>query len=416
MSTETGGSQRERVVIVGAGLAGAKTAEALRDEGYTGPITLIGDETHLPYERPPLSKEFLTAGKAQELFTVHDQAWYADAGVDLRLGSPVTAIDTAARTVSLGDDDELAYSSLVLATGSRSAHPPVEGGEADGVLYLRTVHEAVALGEALTEGTRLVVVGGGWIGLEVAAAARGRGAAVTVVETSEVPLQGPLGKELGEVFAGLHRANGVEFRLGVGVEAITTEAGRATGVRLADGSALDADVVLMAVGARANIELAEKAGLTVGNGGVHTDSGLRASATDVFAVGDITSAEHPLYGVPIRTEHWANALNQPAVAAKNIRGGDAVYDRIPYFFTDQYDLGMEFRGRTDGYSRVVYRGNIEGREFLAFWLDDTGVVLAAMNVNIWNAGDEIAALVQSRTVVDVDALADSMIPLETLLD
>lgn len=415
MSAEGSASHDDRVVIVGAGLAGAKTAEALRDAGYTGAITLVGDERHLPYERPPLSKEYLTAGKDQTEFTVHDRAWYDEAGVDLRLGSPVTAIDLAARTVTIGDDDELGYGSLVLATGSRSAHPPVEGAEADGVHYLRSVDDAAALGDVLSENVRLVVIGGGWIGLEVAAAARGRSVDVTVVEATTQPLQGPLGPELGAVFADLHRENGVRFLLDTRVESIITEGGRAVGVRLEGGETLDADAVLMAVGARANIELADQAGLTIHAGGVHVDPGLRTSDPHVYAVGDITAAEHPLYREPIRTEHWANALNQPAVAAATISGGSAVYDRIPYFFTDQYDLGMEFRGRVDGYTSVVTRGDVGAREFLVFWLDARHRVLAGMTVNVWDAGDQIAALVGGRVTVDPDQLADPGVPLESLL-
>lgn len=421
MSTSTVSTGDSRIVVIGAGLAGEKTAEALRESGYEGAITLIGDEQHLPYERPPLSKEFLNDGKSQESFTVHDQAWYDDAGIDLRLGTQVVAIDAAKKIVELAggknkDDDELAYTSLVLATGSRSAKPPIEGGTAEGVLYLRTVDDAARLDAALSANTRLVVIGGGWIGLEVAAAAIHRGAKVTVIEAADQPLQAALGSELGAVFAGLHREHGVDLLLGARVDSVTTEAGRATGVRLTDNRTIDADVVLMAVGARANIEIAQSAGIAVENGGVQVDSGLRTSAPDVYAVGDITSAAHPLYDVPIRTEHWANALNQPAIAAANICGGDAVYDRIPYFFTDQYDLGMEFRGRTAGYTQVVYRGNVDAREFLVFWLDEGGVVLAGMNVNIWDAGDQIAALVSSRTSVDPAALADATVPLESILD
>lgn len=426
MSNSTAPTGDSRIVIIGAGLAGAKTAETLRENGYVGAITLIGDELHLPYERPPLSKEFLNDGKSQESFTVHDRAWYDAAGIDLRLGTQVVAIDAAEKFVELVGgknkndhnnkvDDTLTYTSLVLATGSRSAKPPIEGGTAEGVLYLRTVDDAARLDAALSANTRLVVIGGGWIGLEVAAAAIHRGAKVAVIEAADQPLQAALGSELGAMFADLHREHGVDLLLGARVDSVATEAGRATGVRLTDNRTIDADVVLMAVGAQANIEIAQSAGIAVENGGVQVDSGLRTSAPDVYAVGDITSAAHPLYGVPIRTEHWANALNQPAIAAANISGGDAVYDRIPYFFTDQYDLGMEFRGRTAGYTQVVYRGNVEAREFLAFWLDEAGVVLAGMNVNIWDAGDHIAALVSSRTSVDPADLADATVPLDSVL-
>ncbi|NLG45598.1 FAD-dependent oxidoreductase [Gordonia sp. (in: high G+C Gram-positive bacteria)] len=402
-------------VIIGGGLAGAKTAEELRERGYAGPIVLIAAETVAPYERPPLSKEFLAGAKALPDFTVHDQNWYRDNDIDLRLHTRATTVDTAAKAVALDDGTSLTYSSLVLATGSSSVHPPIDGADADGVFYLRTVDEASALVDVLGEGKRLAVIGGGWIGLEVAAGARGRGAEVTVVEAASQPLQAALGPEIGEAFADLHREHGVDLRLESKVDAITVDGGRATGLKLADGSTVAADAVLIAVGARPNIEIAEAAGLAVADRGVAVDAGLRTSADDVYAVGDIAAAEHPTLQTRVRTEHWANALNQPAVAAQNILGTAAEYSRMPYFFTDQYDLGMEYRGHSDGYSRVVTRGDVAGREFLAFWVDDDGTVLAGMNVNIWDAGDDIAALVESRRPVDVAKLADPTVPLADLL-
>ena len=402
-------------VIIGGGLAGAKTAEELRERGYAGPIVLIAAETVAPYERPPLSKEFLAGAKALPDFTVHDQNWYRDNDIDLRLHTRATTVDTAAKAVALDDGTSLTYSSLVLATGSSSVHPPIDGADADGVFYLRTVDEASALVDVLGEGKRLAVIGGGWIGLEVAAGARGRGAEVTVVEAASQPLQAALGPEIGDAFADLHREHGVDLRLESKVDAITVDGGRATGLKLADGSTVAADAVLIAVGARPNIEIAEAAGLAVADRGVAVDAGLRTSADDVYAVGDIAAAEHPTLQTRVRTEHWANALNQPAVAAQNILGTAAEYSRMPYFFTDQYDLGMEYRGHSDGYSRVVTRGDVAGREFLAFWVDDDGTVLAGMNVNIWDAGDDIAALVESRRPVDVAKLADPTVPLADLL-
>lgn len=403
------------VVIIGGGLAGAKTAEELRERGASGPIVLVAAETVAPYERPPLSKEFLAGSKALPDFTVHDEAWYRDHDIDLRLRTRATAVDPAAKTVTLDDHTTLNYSSLVLATGSSSVRPPIDGADADGVFYLRTVDEASALIEVLGEGRRLAVIGGGWIGLEVAAGARGRGAAVTVVEAAAQPLQAALGPEIGAAFAALHREHGVDLRLESKVDAITVDGGRATGLRLADGDTVAADAVLIAVGARPNIEIAEAAGLAVADRGLAVDAGLRTSADDVYAVGDIAAAEHPILRTRVRTEHWANALNQPAVAAQNILGGAAEYTRMPYFFTDQYDLGMEYRGHSEGYTAVVTRGDVAGREFLAFWVDDDGVVLAGMNVNVWDAGDDIAALVQARHRVDVAKLADSAVPLAELL-
>ncbi|WP_024793330.1 NAD(P)/FAD-dependent oxidoreductase [Tomitella biformata] len=404
-------NQNPGVVIVGGGLAGAKTAEALREQGFTGAVTLIGGERHLPYERPPLSKEHLAGAKQLPDFTVHDADWYREHSIDLRLGVRATAIETLARRVTLDDGQALDYSALVLATGSSSRRPPIPGSDAEGVHYLRTIEESDAVLAALTDGARLAVVGGGWIGLEVAASARGRGVEVTVVEASVLPLLAAMGPELAQVFADLHRQHGVDLRLDAKVAAITVAGGRATGLQLADGTLIEADAVLVAVGAAANIELAQDAGLTLAAGGIEVDAGLRTSAPDVYAVGDIAAAAHPLFGTRIRTEHWANALNQPAVAAANILGGAAEYANLPYFFTDQYDLGMEYSGHSAGYTQVVLRGDAAAREFIAFWLDENHRVLAGMNVNIWDSTDDIKALISARKPVDPQRLADVSVPL-----
>ncbi|HKH52722.1 MAG TPA: NAD(P)/FAD-dependent oxidoreductase, partial [Mycobacterium sp.] len=301
--------------IVGGGLAGAKAAEALRDKDFDGHVVLFAAEEHLPYERPPLSKEYLAGEKEFGDFTVASSAWYRDHHVELQLGTEVSAVDPAAHTVSLPDGSTVRYDKLLLATGSRPRRPPIPGADADGVHYLRTVDSADALNSILTEGSSLAVVGGGWIGLEVAAGARERGVNVTVVEMAKLPLMGALGRELGEVFATLHRQHGVDLRLGATVREIVTADGKATGLTLGDGSAVEAEAVLVAVGAAPNLALAEQAGLALGDGGVLVDASLRTSDPDIFAVGDIAAAEHPLFQTRIRTEHWANALKQPAVAA-----------------------------------------------------------------------------------------------------
>jgi 3-phenylpropionate/trans-cinnamate dioxygenase ferredoxin reductase component len=402
-------------VIVGGGLAGGKAAEALRDKDFGGHIVLLSTEEHLPYERPPLSKEFLQRKKALAEFTVDDSAWYRDHNVDLRLGTSVMAVDASARTVTLPDDTAVGYDKLLLATGSRSRRIPLPGADASGVHYLRTVDEAQVLDSVLTDGASLAVVGAGWIGLEVAATARGRGVNVTVVETARLPLEHALGPEAGGVFAQLHRDHGVNLLLDSGVEEIVTSGGSATGLRLADGSTVDADAVLIAVGAAPNIELAEHAGLVLADGGVAVDASLQTSNADVFAVGDIAAAEHPLFGTRVRTEHWANALKQPAVAASGMLGKKAEYDELPYFFTDQYDLGMEYVGYAPTYARAVFRGNVEGREFTEFWLDGDDRVLAGMNVNIWEGLDDIKALVRSQAAVSPDRLADPDVALGELV-
>ena len=405
-------SRTTTFVIVGGGMAGAKTAEALRDNDFDGHIVLVANEERLPYERPPLSKDFLAGKKELSDFTVHDPAWHRDHDVDLRLGTEVTAIERSRHAVVLPDGQELHYQKLVLATGSRSRRPRIPGADSAGVHYLRTVDESEALRSALTHGVSLAIVGGGWIGLEVAANARQRGAEVTVVESAKLPLLGALGPEVAEVFAALHRDHGVDLRLDQSVDEITTADGTATGLRLGDGTIVAADAVLVAVGAAPNVELAERAGLRMSGGGVEVDASLCTSDPDIYAVGDIAAAENPLFGTRIRTEHWANALKQPAVAALGMLGKAAQYNEIPYFFTDQYDLGMEYVGHSPGYQRVVFRGDAVGkREFLAFWLDADNRVLAGMNVNIWDVVDDIKAIIRSRAAVDPDKLADPDCPL-----
>ncbi|MEB3023905.1 NAD(P)/FAD-dependent oxidoreductase [[Mycobacterium] crassicus] len=401
-------------VIVGGGLAGAKAAEALRDKSFDGKIVLVGEEQHLPYERPPLSKEFLAGKKTLADFTVNAHEWFRDHDVDLRIGTRAVGLDPSAHTVGLADGTSLGYDKLLLATGSRSRRVPIPGADADGVHYLRTVDDASALDSALAAGASLAVVGAGWIGMEVAAGARQRGVDVTVVESAALPLLASLGAENGTVFADLHRAHGVDLRLGSAVAEITTAGGAATGLRLGDGSQVSATAVLVAVGAQPNIELAQQAGLAIGDGGVLVDAGLRSSDPDIYAVGDIAAAQHPLLGTRIRTEHWANALNQPAVAVSGMLGESAVYDALPYFFTDQYDLGMEYVGHAPHYARVVFRGNVTGREYTSFWLGDDDRVLAGMNVNIWEGLDDIKALIRSQAPVDPDRLADPQAPLGEL--
>ncbi|BBY37082.1 reductase [Mycobacterium mantenii] len=404
-------------VIVGGGLAAAKAVEALRDNNFDGHITVFADEQQLPYERPPLSKEYLAGKKSLADFTVQNADWYRDNEVDLRINTRASALDSAGHTVGLSDGTTVGYDKLLLATGSAARRPPIPGSDSGGVHYLRTYEDAVALNSALSEGTSLAVVGAGWIGLEVAAGARQRGVDVTVVEAAEQPLMAALGETVGEVFATLHREHGVDLRLETQVEEITRADGAhgsATGLRTRDGATIAADAVLVAVGAKPNTELAEQAGLSMGEGGVLVDASLRTSDPDIYAVGDIAAAEHPLFGTRIRTEHWANALKQPAVAVAGMLGRPGEYAELPYFFTDQYDLGMEYAGHAAGFARVVFRGDVAGREFVAFWLDGDDRVLAGMNVNVWDVLDDVKTLIRSRAPVDVDKLGDPQSPLADL--
>ena len=399
-------------VIAGAGLAGAKAAETLRGEGFDGPVVLIGDEAERPYERPPLSKDYLLGKAERETIYVHPESWYADNGVQLRLGVPVTGIDRAAHEVALADGTRIGYARLLLATGSSPRRLPVPGAGTDGVLYLRRVDDSDRIKATFQGASRIAVIGAGWIGLETAAAARAAGVEVTILEAAELPLLRVLGAEVARVFAGLHREQGVDLRFGVQVSEITNAGGRVTGVRLADGSQVQADAVIVGVGITPNTQLAEAAGLETGNG-VVVDAALRSSDPDVFAAGDVARALHPLLGQHIRVEHWANALNQPQAAARAMLGQDVCYDKVPYFYTDQYDLGMEYAGYVEPgrYDQVVCRGDVDGREFIAFWLAG-GRVLAGMNVNIWDVNDAIQDLVSGGRQVDPARLADPGVPLD----
>lgn len=414
-TTGAGGGQDRPIVIVGASLGGAKAAEALREAGYEGGVVLIGEEHERPYERPPLSKGYLLGKTPREKIYVHPPQWYAEHDITLRLGTAVAAIDPAGHTVTLADDGRVEYAKLLLTTGSVPRRLPVPGADQDGVLYLRRVDDSDRIKAALRPGARIVVIGAGWIGLEVAAAARESGAEVTVLEALELPLLRVLGREVAQVFADLHRDHGVDLRLGVKVAELTGDGTTVSGVKLADGTTVAADAVVVGIGIAPAVGLAEAAGLEVDNG-IKTDRQLRTSDPDVYAAGDVANAYHPLFDRHIRVEHWANALNQPQTAARALLGQpDAVYDRIPYFFSDQYDLGMEYVGyvEPDGYDRVVFRGDPATREFIAFWLSG-GRVLAGMNVNVWDVTDPIRELVRSGRVVDADALADPKVPLGEL--
>jgi 3-phenylpropionate/trans-cinnamate dioxygenase ferredoxin reductase subunit len=401
-------------VIVGASLAGAKAAETLRAEGFDGPVVLIGEESDRPYERPPLSKDYLLGKAERETLYVHPREWYAEHDVDLRLGVAVTAIDRAAHAVSLADGSKAGYARLLLATGSSPRRLSLPGADLDGVLYLRSAGDSDRIRTAFQGASRVAVIGAGWIGLETAAAARAAGAEVTVLEMADLPLLRVLGRQVAQVFADLHKDNGVDLRCGVQISEITGRGGKAAGVRLADGSHVEADVVIVGVGITPNVQLASAAGLEVDNG-IWVDAQLRSSDPDIFAAGDVANAFHPLLGKHVRVEHWANALNQPQTAAKAMLGQDVAYDLVPYFFTDQYDLGMEYAGyvEPDGYDEVIFRGDAGRREFIAFWLGG-GRVLAGMNVNVWDVNDAIQALVRSGQPVDSAALSDPETPLESL--
>jgi 3-phenylpropionate/trans-cinnamate dioxygenase ferredoxin reductase component len=377
----------EPFVIVGGGLTAAKAVEQLRESGYDGDLVVFAREHHLPYERPPLSKGYLLGNDERDSVFVHDAGWYAENDVDLRLGVSVDAVDPVARTVSAGDA-RTPYTQLLLATGSAPRPLALADDSGAPVAYLRVLEDSERLKQAFTDGARIAVLGGGWIGLEAASAARAAGAEVTVVESLDLPLLRVLGPEVAGVFADLHREHGVDLHLGARLTGVDRSG---AGVRLTlDDGTVDADLLLIGIGAAPSTALAEAAGLDVDNG-VLVDEHLHTSAPDVLAAGDIANAWHPVLGRRVRVEHWDNAIEQGKAAARSMLGEDVSYDRLPYFFTDQYDLGMEYVGHADPaeVDEVVVRGDTTGdRVFTAYWVKD-GVVAAGMHANDWDAIDGI---------------------------
>lgn len=400
------------LVIVGGGLAGARAAEGARDAGFDGRLVIVAGEDALPYIRPPLSKEFLNGGERADA-DVHPAEWYAEHRIEVMRGRRATAIDPGGHLVRLDDGEALGYDRLLLATGAfpRAFRGP--GADLDGVHLLRTIDDSAALRDALSPGgRRVVIVGAGWIGLEVASAARGYGNEVVVLGRETVPLNIAIGDSAGEVFGALHREHGVDLRMETSVAGLVGEDGRVTGVELEGGEVVPADVVVIGIGAIPDTGLADAAGLDVDNG-ILTDAAFHTSARDVFAVGDVANVFHPVLGRRIRIEHWANAENAGKAAGRSLAGEAVEYDEIPYFYTDQYDLGMEYSGYgvlADGIE-PVFRGDRDGREFVAFWLAD-GRVVAGMNVNIWDVNETVQRLIRSKVVVDPIRLADTSVPLE----
>ncbi|MBC2874098.1 MULTISPECIES: NAD(P)/FAD-dependent oxidoreductase [Streptomyces] len=411
-------------VIVGGGLAGAKAAETLRAEGFTGRVILISDERDHPYERPPLSKGYLIGKDERDSVFVHEPAWYARADVELHLGLPAVHLDRAARTVRLGDGTRVHYDRLLLATGAEPRRLEIPGTGLAGVHHLRRLAHAERLRGVLAslgrDNGHLVIAGAGWIGLEVAAAARGYGAEVTVVEPEPTPLHRVLGPELGQVFTDLHAEHGVRFHFGARLTEITGQDGMVLAVRTDDGEEHPAHSVLAAIGAAPRTALAEAAGLALvdreDGGGIAVDASLRTSDPEVFAAGDVAAIGRPDGTGRLRVEHWANALHSGPAAARAMLGRPVVYDRVPYFFSDQYDIGMEYSGYAPpgSYDQVVCRGDVGKREFIAFWLRE-GRVLAGMNVNVWDVTESVQRLIRAGAHPDPEALADPGVPLDSLV-
>ncbi|HZA79768.1 MAG TPA: FAD-dependent oxidoreductase [Acidimicrobiales bacterium] len=398
---------RPTLAVIGASLAGAKAVEAARDAGYDGRIVLIGDEPGTPYERPPLSKAVLRGEAEPDSTRVHPDGFYGDHDIEL-VTDQVAAIDTVTRRVELADGDTLPFDTAILATGAEPRRLTMPGAELDGVRYLRSVDDAVRLRDSIHASSRVAVIGAGWIGSEVAASARQMGADVVLTAPAPVPLQRVLGDQVGDVFRKLHADNGVHLRLGLGVQELRG-VGAVEEVVLADGTTEAADLVVVGIGVTPRTDVAAGTGLLIDDG-IVVDEHLESGVAGIYAAGDVANAWHPYYRRHVRVEHWANALNQGTTAGRNVAGQRGVYDRLPYFFSDQYDLGMEYVGLGDPSDALVVRGDLDAREFVAFWHRE-GVVTAAMNVNVWDVVDDLKTIVAAGRPADLDRLADRSVAL-----
>ena len=400
------------IVILGAGHAGGRAAEALRGAGFAGKVTLVGSESHPPYERPPLSKELLAGTFAVERTYLKPRAFYEQAGIALHLGTPAIEIDRATQRVRLADGTVLPYDSLLLTLGARARRLSLAGGSSPGAHYLRDIDDCLALREVLAAGRRLIVIGAGFIGLEAAAVARLRGCAVTVLEAAATPLARVAPPALGAFFAALHRRHGVDLRTGVAVTAIEARGGESV-VGLASGERLTADAVLVGIGAVPNSELAAAAGLAVEDG-ILVDAHGRSSDPMIFAAGDVTRHFNPLLGRRIRLEAWQNAQNQAIAVAKAMAGGTELYAELPWFWSDQYDVNLQTAGVPERWDEIVWRGRVEEGRFTLFYLD-RGIPVGGATVN--NARDMrfVKLLATRGSPVDPGRLGDPAVKLADLV-
>ncbi|MBN9150912.1 MAG: FAD-dependent oxidoreductase [Cryobacterium sp.] len=406
---------RKSFIIVGGGLAGVSAAEELRKQGFDGTIQIIGKEPHAPYIRPPLSKGYLNGSDGLDAVFVHPESWYAENNIELLTNTTVYGVNARDHEVTLDGGKPIHYDKLLLATGSSPRLLTIDGAELGGVHYLRTLDDSKELHKELAGGGRkLVLIGSGWIGMEVGATARTLGNDVTILEQVPVPLANAIGDELGMMFHDLHKEHGVDMRMSVVVDKIVGSHGKVAGVQLKDGELIPADLVLIGVGAVPNVALADDAGLVTENG-IVVDQAMQSSDPDIFAAGDVANAFHPLANMRLRSEHWANALNEGPAAARGMLGQNESFEDIPYFYTDQYDVGMEYSGygpMTRG-AKIVYRGDRDKREFIAFWLKD-GRVVAGMNVNVWDVNDQVQRIIREGKEMDEARLTDESVDLKDI--
>jgi 3-phenylpropionate/trans-cinnamate dioxygenase ferredoxin reductase subunit len=408
-------TEAETFVIVGGGQAGGRAAEAMRAAGFDGRIVILAGEPVRPYERPPLSKQVLTGEADAGTVFLRDESYYESQGIEVRLRAEVTAIDRNGRRLALASGESLGYDKLLLATGTRVRHLPVPGGELGGVHYLRTLADSEALGRDLAPGRRIVIVGGGYIGLEVAAAARKRDCTVTVLEASDRLMGRQIAPELGAWFAEQHRARGVDVRTGVQVEGFVDDGtGRVSAVQTADGGEIAADAVVVGVGVRPNVELAEAAGLPCDDGIVVDEQGRTADPA-IFAAGDVSRHPNPVLGRAIRLESWQNAQLQAEAAGRTMAGCPSDYRAVPWFWSDQFDINLQMVGLPESWDSLVWRGDpARDAAFSVFYLSDGRVVAA----NAVNQGKDIAParkMIETGARPDPAALADTGVTLKKVL-
>lgn len=399
------------IVIVGAGHAGGVAAATFRQAGFAGAITLIGAEPHPPHERPPLSKELLAGTVAVEKTFLRPLAFYAENGIAFRPGETAVAIDRRAQRVELASGETVPYDALLLTVGARARRLSLPGADNPRVLYLRDIADSLALREHLNTPTRIAVIGAGFIGLEAAAAARKRGAAVTVLEVQREPLQRVCPPDIGRFMAELHRRNGVELRTGIAVTEIV-ETGGALEIRTADNDRLAVDLVLAGIGAQPNVELARAAGLAVDNG-ILTDQFGRTSDPQVFAAGDVTNHFNPLLGRRLRLEAWQNAQNQAMAVAKVMAGGVEPYAEVPWFWTDQYDVNLQLAGAPERWGDLIWRGSTNDKAFTVFGVTG-GKPIAAITVNNGREMRPARELIARQRAVDAARLGDAKVKLQDL--
>ncbi len=400
-----------RVVIAGAGMAGCYAADTLRKEGYDGEIALVGAESHLPYDRPPLSKEYLRGEKPAEKVPFHPAAHYDELRIDCHLNTRLRALRPRDGEVDTDAGESLKYDKLLLATGGEVRRVPVPGATLPGVHYLRTLDDSSRLGEDLRRKPKVVVVGAGFIGAEVAASARLLGCDVTVIELETVPLLRVLGPEVGSIYADIHRDHGVDMRLGDGLAGFRGGQ-RVAEVVTASGASIPCDVAVVGVGIRPSVGWLEGSGIELANG-VLTDEHCATSVPNVYAAGDLANWYHPRMRERLRVEHWDNAMHQGVAAAKSMLGSEEPYAPVPYFWSDQYDLNLQYVGHAATWDDVVLRGDVPGRSFSAFYLRD-GRIAAALVVNRFKDLRPSRRLIEAMSPVDPAQLADPAIDLRKL--